>query len=277
VRFGFVMAGLGAACAFGVVSNRVTVLGTRIGGHYELSSQQEDRRTPGVDLATRDSGSELIDIGLRLDQLDVLPGQLDPFRSFAPGGPPPNLWSPFQTQQSGLSFGDGGASVGGLVVAGGAAAGVIAQAQTLPPAAGAPADPQPDAPPAPVAFGGSGQPLDPVLLLPPGLGPPAPGGPPPPGGVDPGPVPPPTTGPPPPAPLGPQGPLGPPLPSPPVAPIVVPGAADTSPPAFAAPPDGPAGPAGAIPEPAAWSAMLMGFGIAGHALRRRRKAREYAC
>jgi hypothetical protein len=276
VRFGYVMAGLGAACAFGVVSNRVTVLGTRIGGHYELSSQQEERRTPGVDLAARDSGDELIDIGLRLDQLDVLPGQIGPFTSFfAPGGPPPPRWAPFQTQQSGLAFGGEGSSVGDLVVAGGGAAGVIAQAQTLPPTVNPPADPPPDAPPPPAALGGLGQSPDPVLFLPPGPGQPAPGGPPPPGGVDPGPVLTPTTGPPPPPP-----PPGPPLPSPPLTPVVLPGVADPTPPAFAAPPGGPGGPAGApgpVPEPAAWSAMLIGFGLAGHALRRRRKAREYAC
>jgi hypothetical protein len=272
MRFGFVMAGLGAACAIGVVNNRVTILGTHIGPHYDISSQQEEQHTtgPGVDLATRDDAGELIDIGLRLDELSVLPGKVGPFVSFTTGAPPPNGLGPQQTLQSSppsFGFGGGGGpSFAGGVVAGasnGTAPGNTPQTLTQPP--GTPADPpsQPDTTPPNTPFpgfiapGGAGG-LEPFLgVTPPGPGQPPTGGTPPPPGP---------TGPNPPPPIIP-------LP-PPEPPQTSPGVTDSPPPVLGGGGGGgggggPATPA-AVPEPSAWSVMLLGLGVAGLVLRRRR-------
>jgi hypothetical protein len=272
MRFGFVMAGLGAACAIGVVNNRVTILGTHIGPHYDISSQQEEQHTtsPGVDLATRGDGGELIDIGLRLDELSVLPGKVGPFVSFTTGAPGPNGSGLPQTLQSsppsfGFGGGGGGSSIAGGVTTGGAngtAPGNAPQNLAQPP--GTPADPpsQPDSPPPPgapfpgfFAPGGAGG-LEPFLgVTPSGPGQPPTGGAPPPPIVS-GPNPPPPIILPPVSPTPPPGPTDPP-------PVVVAGGGGGG-------GGGSASPAAAAPEPSAWSAMLLGLGVAGIALRRRR-------
>ena len=253
------MAGVGAACAFGAVSNRIVNVG-HSGSHYDISSEQE-QHTPGVDLVARDDGGELIDIGLRLDELNVLPGKIGPFVSFRPDGPPASGWGPLQTQQSGpsSSFGSGGSLDGGPVVVGAASGAAAGQPLAQPPAT--PANPPaPDAPPpapdlgAPGGFGAPG-PLDPVLFGPSQPdGPPSPGGGAPPGVVDTGPPPPPPTI----VPLPPGPAVTPPPPAP--SPQLFGGGGGPPPTTAIAP----------VPEPAAWGAMLLGFILAGGALRLRR-------
>lgn len=236
MRLGFAITGIGAACAFAVVSSRSTL--ALHGSSHEFFASQV--HSAGVDLVVRDA-----DEVIRLDQLlDVteptqLPGGLqDSVFDKGPSSVEQSWPLPISSLGSSQGF---GADLS--VMGGGASTGSQHLTQTPP----APPDPPPKDHPWASTGLTSSAPLG--SITPPDPGPPI--------------VSPPGSFTPPPDPLPP----GPPLPPVSTGPGAPPPTLGPSPTFFAAVS---AAPASATPEPSSWVAMLVGAGALGAAFRRRR-------